>query len=302
MTVLEMYHRPVLLNESIKGLNITDGGIYVDATYGGGGHTNAILEKLKKGAVIAFDQDKDALANGNSDSRLTILHSNFRYMAAELNARGIEKVDGILADLGISSHQIDTPERGFSTRFDAPLDMRMNSDAALTAAYIINTYTAGKLQKMFSEYGEITNAANLSRVIEKARAVKHIQTTGELIEAIKSCTPPQTSHRYLAQVFQALRIELNEEVEALKDMLRQSETLLNKGGRLVVISYHSLEDRLVKNFIRSGNFEGIPQKNMYGHDLRPFEPVTKKPAVPGEEETASNSRSRSAKMRIAEKI
>jgi 16S rRNA (cytosine1402-N4)-methyltransferase len=302
MTVLEMYHRPVLLNESIKGLNITDGGIYVDATYGGGGHTNAILEKLKKGAVIAFDQDKDALANGNSDSRLTILHSNFRYMAAELNARGIEKVDGILADLGISSHQIDTPERGFSTRFDAPLDMRMNSDAALTAAYIINTYTAGKLQKMFSEYGEITNAANLSRVIEKARAVKHIQTTGELIEAIKSFTPPQTSHRYLAQVFQALRIELNEEVEALKDMLRQSETLLNKGGRLVVISYHSLEDRLVKNFIRSGNFEGIPQKNMYGHDLRPFEPVTKKPAVPGEEETASNSRSRSAKMRIAEKI
>ena len=214
MTVLEMYHRPVLLNESIKGLNITDGGIYVDATYGGGGHTNAILEKLKKGAVIAFDQDKDALANGNSDSRLTILHSNFRYMATELNARGIDKVDGILADLGISSHQIDTPERGFSTRFDAPLDMRMNSDTALTAAYIINTYTAGKLQKMFSEYGEITNAANLSRVLEKARAIKLIYTTGELIEAIKPCTPPQSSHKYLAQVFQALRIELNEEVEA----------------------------------------------------------------------------------------
>jgi 16S rRNA (cytosine1402-N4)-methyltransferase len=302
MTVLEMYHRPVLLSESINGLNITDGGIYVDTTYGGGGHTNAILEKLKNGRVIAFDQDKDALANSNSDSRLTILHSNFRYLAAQLSAKGIDKVDGILADLGISSHQIDTPERGFSTRFDAPLDMRMNSESALTAAYIINTYPAGKLQKMFSEYGEITNAANLSRVLEKARTVKHIRTTGDLIEAIKSCTPPQTAHRYLAQVFQSLRIELNEEVDALKDLLRQSEAMLNKGGRLVVISYHSLEDRLVKNFMRSGNFEGIPQKNMYGHDLRTMEPITKKPILPNEEEITGNSRARSAKMRIAEKL
>jgi 16S rRNA (cytosine1402-N4)-methyltransferase len=178
----------------------------------------------------------------------------------------------------------------------------MNNDATRTAADIVNTYPAAKLQKMFSEYGEITNAANLARVIETARKVKHIKTTGELIEAISICTPPQIAHKYLAQVFQSLRIELNEEVDALKDLLRQSETVMNKGGRLVIISYHSLEDRLVKNFIRSGNFEGIPQKNMYGHDLRPFEPVTKKPIAPGEEEISSNSRARSAKLRIAEKI
>ncbi len=302
MIVTEMYHRAVLLKESIEGLNIIDGGTYVDATFGGGGHTNAILEKFTGGRVIAFDQDKDAFANINSDKRLELVHSNFRFMAEQLSARGIAKVDGILADLGISSHQIDTPERGFATRFDASLDMRMNNDATRTAADIVNTYPAAKLQKMFSEYGEITNAANLARVIETARKVKHIKTTGELIEAISICTPPQIAHKYLAQVFQSLRIELNEEVDALKDLLRQSETVMNKGGRLVIISYHSLEDRLVKNFIRSGNFEGIPQKNMYGHDLRPFEPVTKKPIAPGEEEISSNSRARSAKLRIAEKI
>ena len=297
-----MYHRAVLLKESIEGLNIIDGGTYVDATFGGGGHTNAILEKLKGGKVIAFDQDKDAFENLGSDSRLELVYSNFRFMKDQLAAKGITQVDGILADLGISSHQIDTPERGFSTRFDAPLDMRMDNGATRTAADIVNTYPAAKLQKMFSLYGEITNAANLSRNIEQARAVKQIRTTGDLIEAIKGCTPPQHSHKYLAQVFQSLRIELNEEVEVLKDLLRQSESLLKKGGRLVVSSYHSLEDRLVKNYMRSGNFEGIPQKNMYGHDLRPFDPVTKKPTVPGKEEIASNNRARSAKMRIAERI
>lgn len=297
-----MYHRPVLLAESIAGLNIKDGGKYVDATYGGGGHTKAILEKLENGRVIAFDQDRDALENINSDSRLTIIHSNFCFIKVRLEELGISKVDGILADLGISSHQIDTPERGFSTRFDAPLDMRMNSDATRTAADIINTYPAGKLQKMFSLYGEITNAAHLARVLETARTIRPIRTTSELREAIKSCTPPQSTNKYLAQVFQSLRIELNEEVETLKDLLRQSESLLNPGGRLVVISYHSLEDRLVKNFMRTGNFEGVPQKNMYGHDLRPFEPITKKPTVPGEKEIEENNRARSAKMRIAEKI
>jgi len=297
-----MYHRAVLLKESIEGLNIIDGGTYVDATFGGGGHTNAILEKLKGGKVIAFDQDKDAFENLGSDSRLELIYSNFRFMKDQLATKGITQVDGILADLGISSHQIDTPERGFSTRFDAPLDMRMDNGATRTAADIVNTYPAAKLQKMFSLYGEITNSANLSRQIEHARSVKQIRTTGDLIEAIKACTPPQNAHKYLAQVFQSLRIELNEEVEVLKDLLRQSESLLKKGGRLVVISYHSLEDRLVKNYMRSGNFEGIPQKNMYGHDLRPFDPVTKKPIAPGEEEIASNNRARSAKMRIAERI
>ncbi len=297
-----MYHRAVLLNESIEGLNIIDGGTYVDATYGGGGHSNAILEKLKGGRLIAFDQDKDAFENMGSDSRLELIHSNFRFIQEQLAEKGITQVDGVLADLGISSHQIDTPERGFATRFDAPLDMRMDNETIRTAADIVNTYSVAKLQSMFSVYGEITNAANLARQIEKARTAKHIRTTADLIEAIKGCTPPQTAHKYLAQVFQSLRIELNEEVEVLKDLLRHSETVIKKGGRLVIISYHSLEDRLVKNYMRSGNFEGIPQKNMYGHDLRPFEPVTKKPLAPNEEEIASNSRARSAKLRIAERI
>jgi 16S rRNA (cytosine1402-N4)-methyltransferase len=302
MIVREMYHNPVLLNESIEGLNIRDGGTYVDATYGGGGHTKRILEELKHGRVIAFDQDIDALENITQDPKLNVIHANFRYMTEQLRAKGITKVDGILADLGISSHQIDTPGRGFSIRFDAPLDMRMNNQGARTAADIVNTYPVARLQKMFSLYGEITNAANLARTIERTRSAKHIRTTGDLIEAIKDCTPPHSPNRYLAQVFQSLRIELNEEIDALKDMLRQSETLLDKGGRLVVITYHSLEDRLVKNFMRTGNFEGVPQKNMYGHDLRPFEPVTKKPVVPNEEEIENNNRARSAKMRIAEKL
>ena len=302
MIVTEMYHRAVLLKESIEGLNIIDGGTYVDATFGGGGHTTAILEKLKGGRVIAFDQDKDAFENNIADKRLELVYSNFRFMQEQLAEKGITQVDGILADLGISSHQIDTPERGFSTRFDAPLDMRMDNGGTRTAADIINTYSVAKLQSMFSLYGEIINSANLARVIEKARAVKHIRTTGELIEAIKMCTPPQTANRYMAQVFQSLRIELNEEVEVLKDLLRASESVMKKGGRLVVISYHSLEDRLVKNYMRSGNFEGVPQKNMYGHDLRPFEPITKKPVIPADDEIASNNRARSAKMRIAEKI
>ncbi len=302
MIVAEMYHKAVLLKESIEGLNIIDGGTYVDATFGGGGHTKAILEKLKGGRVIAFDQDKDAFENNIADKRLELVYSNFRFMQEQLAEKGITQVDGILADLGISSHQIDTPERGFSTRFDAPLDMRMDNNGTRTAADIINTYSVAKLQSMFSLYGEIINSANLARVIEKARAVKHIRTTGELIDAIKMCTPPQTANRYMAQVFQSLRIELNEEVEVLKDLLRASESVMKKGGRLVVISYHSLEDRLVKNYMRSGNFEGVPQKNMYGHDLRPFEPITKKPVIPADDEIVSNNRARSAKMRIAEKI
>jgi 16S rRNA (cytosine1402-N4)-methyltransferase len=296
-----MYHKPALLEESIEGLNIKESGIYVDATFGGGGHANEILKRLKNGKLFVFDQDTDALKNSTKDKNLYTIHANFRHMKEELNTKGINKVDGILADLGISSHQIDTPERGFSTRFDAPLDMRMNTTETYTAADIVNSYTISKLTLMFSEYGEIDNAHRLAHAIEKARAEKSITTTGELIEAIKGCTPAKYPNKYLAKVFQALRVELNQEIDALKDLLKQSAELLNENGRLVVISYHSLEDRLVKNYMRAGNFEGIPQKNMYGHDIRPFVPVTRKPIIPTEKEIETNSRARSAKLRIAEK-
>jgi 16S rRNA (cytosine1402-N4)-methyltransferase len=296
-----MYHKPALLEESIEGLNIKENGIYVDATFGGGGHANVILEKLKNGKLFVFDQDIDALKNSKEDKNLQTIHANFRYMKEELNAKGITKVDGILADLGVSSHQIDTPGRGFSTRFDAPLDMRMNTTENKTAADIVNSYTVSKLTLIFSEYGEIANAHRLAHAIVKAREEKTIHTTGELIEAIKDCTPAQHPYKYLAKVFQALRLELNEEMDVLKDLLRQSAELLNEGGRLAVISYHSLEDRLVKNYMRAGNFEGVPQKNMYGHDIRPFAPIIRKPIIPTEQEIELNNRARSAKLRIAEK-
>ncbi len=296
-----MYHKPALLEESIEGLNIKERGIYVDATFGGGGHAKEILEKLKEGKLFVFDQDLDAIKNSKEDKNLQTIHANFRFMKEELNAKGITKVDGILADLGISSHQIDTPARGFSTRFDAPLDMRMNTTEAQTAADIVNSYSISKLTLIFSEYGEIANAHRLAHAIDKARKGKTIHTTGELIEAIKDCTPKLHANKYLAKVFQALRLELNEEMDALKELLRQSSELLNIGGRLAVISYHSLEDRLVKNFMRAGNFEGIPQKNMYGHDIRPFTPITRKPIIPSDKEIETNSRARSAKLRIAEK-
>jgi 16S rRNA (cytosine1402-N4)-methyltransferase len=296
-----MYHKPALLEECIEGLNIKDNGIYVDATFGGGGHSNAILEKLKNGKLFVFDQDEEALKNSKENKNTYTIHANFRYMKEELNAKGITKVDGILADLGVSSHQIDTPARGFSTRFNSPLDMRMNTSETQTAADIVNSYTVSKLTLIFSEYGEIANAHRLAHAIVKAREEKTIHTTGELIEAIKDCTPAQYPNKYLAKVFQALRLELNQEMDVLKDLLKQSAELLNEGGRLAVISYHSLEDRLVKNFMRAGNFEGIPQKNMYGHDIRPFKPVTRKPVIPSEKEIELNSRVRSAKLRIAEK-
>jgi len=297
-----MYHKPALLEESIEGLNIKDSGIYVDATFGGGGHANVILERLKIGKLYVFDQDLDALKNSTENKNLNTIHANFRHMKEELNAKGITKVDGILADLGISSHQIDTPGRGFSTRFDSPLDMRMNTTETQTAADIVNSYTVSKLTLIFSEYGEIANAHRLAHAIVKAREEKTIHTTGELIEAIKSCTPTLHPNKYLAKVFQALRLELNQEMDALKDLLEQSADLLNVGGRLAIISYHSLEDRMVKHYMRAGNFEGIPQKNMYGHDIRPFNPITRKPIIPSEKEIEDNNRARSAKLRIAEKI
>ncbi len=297
-----MYHKPVLLKECLEGLSIKEDGIYIDATYGGGGHASEIASRLKGGRVIAFDQDTDALNNIEQELKnITVIHANFRYMTRYLKEQGIAKADGILADLGLSSHQIDTPGRGFSTRFNAPLDMRMNRNSPLTAAEVLNTYPVARLQKIFSSYGELTNAATLARLIGNARQRSKIHTTSDLLPAIESCVPRQGSQKYLAQVFQALRIEVNKELEALKDLLMQSETVLKPGGRLAVISYHSLEDRLVKNFMRYGNFEGVPNKDIYGIDICPFRPVTKKPIEPGAEEVAENSRSRSAKLRIAEK-
>jgi 16S rRNA (cytosine1402-N4)-methyltransferase len=298
-----MYHNPVLLKECIEGLDIKENGIYVDATYGGGGHSAAIVGKLTSGQLIAFDQDKDALNNIKTENKnLKIIHANFRYMRRILNEQGVTKVDGILADLGVSSHQIDTPERGFSTRFNAALDMRMDNSSVVTAAEIINTYPTARLQKMFSAYGEITNAATLARTIGDARQHNKINTTSDLIIAIEKCVPRNGTNKYLAQVFQALRIEVNQEIDSLKDLLRESKELLQEGGRLAVISYHSLEDRLVKNYMRYGNFEGIPDKDVYGRDICPFKPLTKKPIEPTEEEIEINSRARSAKLRIAEKI
>lgn len=298
-----MYHNPVLLKECIEGLDIKENGIYVDATFGGGGHAMEIAKKLKNGKLIAFDQDKDAINNIQEDSKNTqIIHANFRHMRRNLIEQGVTKVDGILADLGVSSHQIDTPERGFSTRFNAPLDMRMDHSSTVTAAEIVNTYPTARLQKMFSAYGEITNAATLARTISEARQHNKIHTTSDLIIAIEHCVPKQGSNKYLAQVFQSLRLEVNQEIEVLKDLLRQANELLNVGGRLVVISYHSLEDRLVKDYMRYGNFEGIPNKNVFGHDICPFKMLTKKPIEASEEEIEKNNRARSAKLRIAEKI
>ncbi len=297
-----MYHKPVLLKECIEGLKIKEDGIYIDATFGGGGHSAEIAARLKNGRLIAFDQDADAIDNIKKETKkVTVIHANFRNMTRYLNEQGITKVDGILADLGLSSHQIDTPGRGFSIRFDAFLDMRMNRNAQTTAAEVLNTYPVARLQKIFSVYGEITNAATLARSIGNWRQHKKIQNASDLFLAIENCVPRHGTNKYLAQVFQSLRIEVNQELEALKDLLRQSEEALNTGGRLAVISYHSLEDRLVKNFMRFGNFEGIPNKDIYGRDICPFKPVTKKPIEPGDEEIAANGRSRSAKLRIAEK-
>jgi len=297
-----MYHNPVLLKECIEGLEIKENGIYVDATFGGGGHTEEIAKKLNNGKLIAFDQDKDAINNKQESKNLKIIHANFRYMRKILNEQGVTKVDGILADLGVSSHQIDTPERGFSIRFNAALDMRMNKSSVTTAAEIVNTYPVARLQKMFSAYGEVTNAATLAHTIGDVRQHKKINTTSDLIIAIEGCVPRNGANKYLAQVFQALRIEVNQEIDSLKDLLRESKEVLNEGGRLVVISYHSLEDRLVKNYMRYGNFEGIPDKDVYGRDMCPFRPLTKKPVEPTEQEIEQNSRARSAKLRIAERI
>jgi 16S rRNA (cytosine1402-N4)-methyltransferase len=298
------YHNPVLLKESLAGLNIQPQGTYADVTYGGGGHSKEILSNLTTGRLFGFDQDSDALVNKAEHPQLTFVKQNFRHMKKYLKFYDVLPIDGILADLGVSSHQFDNAERGFSTRFDAGLDMRMDQNSKLTAKVILNTYTIGKLQELFSQYGEIINSKTLANTIVTARNASPIETIKALKEAIAPCVNKANANQYYAQVFQALRIEVNDELGALKDLLVQSAEVLKKGGRLVVISYHSLEDRLVKNFIAKGKFEGELEKDVFGNFISeiPFKAILKKPLVPTEKEIKENSRARSAKLRVAERV
>jgi len=297
-----MYHTPVMLHECMEGLSIKPDGVYVDVTYGSGGHSREILQRLNdKGRVIAFDQDEDALHNKTADPRLTLIHQNFSYTTNFCRFYGYIQVDGILADLGVSSHQLDMAEKGFSTRFDGALDMRMSQKNERTAADIINDCEKNELVRIFREYGEIDHAPKIAAAIIKQRSEKPITTTMELVNTILPYSPRMREHKFTAQLFQALRIEVNQELEVLKELLIQSVGLLKTGGRLVVMSYHSLEDRLVKNFMRAGNFEGVVEKDFYGNPLTPFKPLTRKPITASDNELTTNNRARSAKLRIAEK-
>lgn len=295
------YHNPVLLHPAVDGLDIKADGVYVDITFGGGGHSREILNRLgEKGRLIAFDQDEDALQNEIKDDRFTLINENFRYLGQFLKFYGIRKVNGILADFGVSSHQFDSAERGFSTRFEGELDMRMSRRHELSAFDIVNTYPADQLSQVLKEYGEIRNAQAMTRAVISARKEKPISTSSELKEVLRGFLPAHKEHKILAQVYQAIRIEVNQELEAIKEFLLQTPDLLVTGGRLSVISYHSLEDRLVKRFILTGNFEGELKKDFYGKPLKPFDKVGGL-IVPTEEEIRENNRARSAKLRIAER-
>lgn len=294
-----MYHNPVLLHPSVDGLITRPDGTYVDVTFGGGGHSSLILEKLDaNGRLIAFDQDPDAAKNVPNDPRFQFVPSNFCNLKKFLQYYQAYPVDGILADLGVSSHQFDTPERGFSHRFDGELDMRMNSTKGVTAAQIVNEYPVQKLSEIFYQYGELTNARSIATAIEKKREAP-IHTTADLVDTLSPLLPRGKENKVLSQIFQALRIEVNGELQVLRDFLSQSVDALRPGGRLVVISYHSLEDRLVKNFMKAGNFDGIIEKDFFGNALTPFSLITRKAVVPDENEIETNSRARSAKLRIA---
>lgn len=297
-----IYHVPVLLNESIDGMNIHPGGTYVDVTFGGGGHSKEILSRLDDTAhLYSFDQDEDAERNVMKDSRFTFVRSNFRYLYNFLRYYDVEGVDAILADLGVSSHHFDDSERGFSFRFEGKLDMRMNKRAGMTAADIVNTYSEERLADIFYLYGELKNSRKLASVIVKARAAKLFVTIGDFLETIKPLFGREREKKELAKVFQALRIEVNQEMEALKEMLYAATEALNPGGRLVVITYHSLEDRMVKNIMRTGNVEGKTEQDFFGNVQTPFKLINNKVIVASEEEVVHNPRSRSAKLRIAEK-
>lgn len=297
-----VYHTPVLLEESVSLLDIDPRGTYVDLTFGGGGHSRRILESLgPEGRLFSFDQDRDAEANRPDDPRFCFVASNFRFLRGQLRRAGVPAVDGILADLGVSSHHFDTAERGFSFRSDAALDMRMNNRGGRTAADIVNSYTNDALCEIFSQWGELDTTWKIANCILRARDKQPIRTTGELIAAVEPVTPAKDPTKFLTKLFQALRIEVNGEMEALKMALEQSLKLLSPGGRLVVISYHSLEDRIVKNFMRSGNCDGRIEKDFYGRQTTPVEAVVRKPIIPTDEETARNPRARSARMRVGEK-
>ena len=298
------YHKPVMLSECIEGLNINPEGTYVDVTFGGGGHSMAILEKLKGGKLISFDQDDDARKQSENISHPSFIfcQANFRYMKKYLKLNGVTKVNGILADLGISSHQIDSPERGFSTRYDGPLDMRMDTKSSLHAAKVLNEYPEAELHKIFGMYGEVKNAKTLAKLVEQQRAVKKFEKINDLIDLLKTVAPRGKEFKYYAQVFQGLRIEVNQEMQALEEFLLQCGEVMEKGGRLVVMSYHSLEDRPVKNYINTGKMYGEVEKDFFGNQLRPFQAITRKPVEASEEEVKENNRARSAKLRIAEKI
>ncbi len=298
---MDSYHDPVLLNESIEALIINENGVYVDATYGGGGHSGFILQKLgAKGHLLGFDQDEDTLSNVTENEQFTFVHHNFKHLKRFLKLHGYPQVDGILADLGVSSHQLNDADRGFSFRFDTDLDMRMNQQGDLSAADILNDYDVDSLQQVFSLYGEVRNSKSLAQLIVEERRSLPFKKIGDFILKINPLIRGNRN-RYLAQVFQALRIEVNDEIGALKTFLEESLQVLKPGGRLVIISYHSLEDRLVKNFFKSGNFTGEYVKDFYGNIERPFKIITKKAFIPTDKEIKINPRARSAKMRIAEK-
>ncbi|PBJ11834.1 Ribosomal RNA small subunit methyltransferase H [Flavobacterium sp. ACN6] len=296
------YHNPVLLHPTVDGLNIKPDGVYVDVTFGGGGHSKEILRRLgPNGKLFAFDQDEDALANALPDERFTLINENFRFIKRFLRFHGVKSVDGILADLGVSSHQFDVPERGFSTRFDAELDMRMSQKNDLNAYRVVNEYEEQDLRRVFFDYGELKNAPVLARTIVEARKDYPIKTTDELKDVLKKFLPEKVRNKILAQIYQAIRIEVNQEMDVLKEFIEQSLEILKPGGRFSVISYHSLEDRLVKRFIKNGMFEGEPERDFFGNFSVPFKTIGKL-IVPDNEEIKINNRARSAKLRIAEKI
>ena len=297
-----IYHTPVLLHKSIEGLKIQPDGIYVDVTFGGGGHSREILSFLKNGRLVAFDADIDAMANSLNDKKFKLLIQNFRFLSNNLRFHGIPGIDGLIADLGISSHQIDVPERGFSFRFDAMLDMRMNPAAKKSAIDILSEYSVEKLSEIFRYYGEIRKPDQLAGRIEEFRKTKKIEKVFDLVNLVKPLTGGGRENKFMAKVFQALRIEVNSEMENLKQMLKQTVDIMDTGARLVVITYHSLEDRLVKNFIRAGNFTGNIEKDIYGNFKVPFKQINRKVITPDENEILKNKRARSARLRIAERI
>lgn len=302
ITTAETYHVPVLLQESVDGLDIKPDGIYVDVTFGGGGHSREILSRIgKNGHLYSFDQDEDAEKNILNDNRFTFVRSNFRYLRNWMRYYGVEHIDGLLADLGVSSHHFDDETRGFSFRFDAPLDMRMNKRSGMTAAEILNNYDEEQLADIFYIYGELKNARKVASAIIKARSSKTIETTGDLMQITESLFPREREKKETAKLFQALRIEVNHEMEALKEMLYGAQEVLREGGRLSVITYHSLEDRIVKNIMKAGNAEGKVNQDFFGRTVAPFRQISNKVIVPSEEEQLRNSRSRSAKLRIAER-